>query len=102
MSEKVKLCSVADLLEGEMVSYTVNNFPIAATKIGNNVFAVEDMCSHAKCSLSEGLIENESIVCPCHGAAFDLNTGEPLNPPAKKPIKTYGVLVDGESLYIKL
>ncbi|MED4205345.1 Rieske (2Fe-2S) protein [Neobacillus mesonae] len=102
MSEMKKLGNIKDLIEGELFTYFVDNSSIAVTKIGESVFAIENLCSHAKCSLDEGLIEEETVVCPCHGAVFDLHTGDPLNPPATKPIKTFQVSISGEELYIKL
>ncbi|MDQ0218679.1 non-heme iron oxygenase ferredoxin subunit [Peribacillus cavernae] len=102
MSELIKVGRISDLTETDITTFSATNGEIAITKIGEKIFAVENMCSHARCKLSEGLIEDKTIACPCHGASFDLHTGEPLNPPAKKPIKCFEVKVEGEDLYIKL
>jgi 3-phenylpropionate/trans-cinnamate dioxygenase ferredoxin component len=61
------------------------------------VFAVENRCSHADQPLECGRVRWGWIACPAHGARFDLETGEPLNPPASHPIRTYTVrVIDGQ------
>lgn len=58
-------------------------------------YAVDDRCSHADVSLSEGDIDGCTLECWLHGSAFDLRTGEPLALPAIDPIPTYAVRVSG-------
>ncbi|WP_124054755.1 Rieske (2Fe-2S) protein [Arcanobacterium ihumii] len=65
-------------------------------------FAVIDRCSHGRFKLSEGEVDGDCIECTRHGSAFDLHTGEPLNPPASSPIQTFPVRVDGDSVYVTL
>jgi 3-phenylpropionate/trans-cinnamate dioxygenase ferredoxin component len=71
------------------------------TRIGNEVFAVDDTCSHSDASLSEGEVLDFKIECWLHGAEFDLRTGEAVTPPAVAPIKVYPVSVDGDSVTIE-
>jgi 3-phenylpropionate/trans-cinnamate dioxygenase ferredoxin component len=58
-------------------------------------YAVDDRCSHADVSLSEGYVDGCMIECWLHGSEFDLRTGVPTNPPAFEPIPTYAVRVTG-------
>lgn len=62
---------------------------------GDRIFAVSNLCSHAEERLDCGRMRNGWIACPVHGARFDLETGEPINPPASRPIATYEVRVSG-------
>ena len=71
---------------------------IAVVRIGDDVYAIGDTCSHAEVSLSEGWVEPDdcAIECVAHGAMFDLETGEPLSLPATKAVPVYqAAVVDG-------
>ena len=71
---------------------------IAVVRIGDDVYAIGDTCSHAEVSLSEGWVEPDdcAIECVAHGAMFDLETGEPLSLPATRAVPAYVVsVVDG-------
>jgi 3-phenylpropionate/trans-cinnamate dioxygenase ferredoxin subunit len=61
------------------------------------VYAVDDTCTHANVSLSEGEVDGCFLECWLHGSRFDLRTGEPTGLPATIPVATYPVaVVDGE------
>jgi 3-phenylpropionate/trans-cinnamate dioxygenase ferredoxin subunit len=66
------------------------------------VYAIDDTCSHADVSLSEGDIEGCEIECWAHGSRFDLRTGEPDELPAMTPICTYPVRVDGDAVLVNV
>ena len=71
---------------------------IAVVRIGDDVYAIGDTCSHAEVSLSEGWVEPDdcAIECVAHGAIFDLETGEPLSLPATRAVPVYEAsVVDG-------
>lgn len=90
------------LLEKKPVRIEKNGESICVTRIGDEVFAVNDVCSHSEASLSEGEVSDFKIECWLHGAEFDLRTGEALTPPAVAPIKTYPVTVDGDSVTVEM
>ncbi|MDE0269249.1 MAG: non-heme iron oxygenase ferredoxin subunit [Acidimicrobiaceae bacterium] len=76
----------------------VDEQEIAIVRIGDDVYAISDICSHANVSLSQGWVDaaERTIECPQHGAVFDVATGEALCLPAVKPIPVYDVaVVDG-------
>ena len=58
--------------------------------------ATQAMCTHKQGPLSEGSIDGTTVTCPLHGAQFNVWTGAVLRGPARDPLKTYGVTVDGE------
>jgi 3-phenylpropionate/trans-cinnamate dioxygenase ferredoxin subunit len=74
---------------------------ICVARIGDEVFAIGDTCSHSDASLAEGDITDFKIECWLHGAEFDLRTGEALTPPATAPVQKYSVSVDGDSVTIE-
>ena len=75
---------------------------ICVTKIGDEVFAVDDTCSHSDASLSEGDVTGFKIECWLHGAEFDLRTGEALTLPANIPLETYAVSIDGNAVTVEI
>jgi 3-phenylpropionate/trans-cinnamate dioxygenase ferredoxin component len=93
--------SFADLVAGKPVKIEKSGRSICVTRIGEQVFAVDDTCSHSDASLSEGEVTDFKIECWLHGAEFDLRTGEALTPPAVAPLKVYPVTVDGDSVTVE-
>jgi nitrite reductase/ring-hydroxylating ferredoxin subunit len=72
----------AQLPEGRPIRVVVDDTPVLLLKQGVNTYAIHDRCSHRGCSLSEGEVEGEEIVCGCHGSRFSLRNGELINGPA--------------------
>jgi len=98
-SKTVKLCDVESLADGDITATEVDGRTVAYARIGDDWFAIDDTCSHAKVSLSDGYLEVDdlAIECPLHGASFSLETGEALTLPATKPVARHDVEVrDGE------
>ena len=93
--------TLSSLSQGQPVKVEKNGRTICVTRIGNEVFAVDDTCSHSDASFSEGEVLDFKIECWLHGAEFDLRTGEAVTPPAVAPIKVYPVSVDGDSVTIE-
>jgi 3-phenylpropionate/trans-cinnamate dioxygenase ferredoxin subunit len=76
----------------------VDGIAVAVVRIGDDVYAIGDVCSHANVSLSDGDVwcEERELECPKHGSAFHLETGEPSTLPATQPVAVYdATVVDG-------
>ena len=93
--------SFATLVSCKPVRIEKDGESICVARIGDEVFAIGDTCSHSDASLSEGDITDYKIECWLHGAEFDLRSGEALTPPAVMPVKKYSVRVDGDSVTIE-
>jgi len=93
--------SFASLAAGKPVKIEKDGRTICVARVGDQVFAIDDTCSHSEASLSEGDITEFKIECWLHGAEFDLRTGEALTPPAVAPIKVYPVIVNGDSVTVE-
>jgi 3-phenylpropionate/trans-cinnamate dioxygenase ferredoxin subunit len=93
---------LSELQQGKHVKVEKNGKTICVARVGDEVFAVDDTCSHSDASLSEGDVTDFKIECWMHGAEFDLRTGEALTPPAVAPLHTYGVHVDGDSVTVEI
>ncbi len=69
---------------------------VAVFNVGGSFYATQNACTHKRGPLSEGELDGSTVTCPIHGAQFDVCTGAVLSGPAKDPLKTYRVVVDGE------
>jgi 3-phenylpropionate/trans-cinnamate dioxygenase ferredoxin subunit len=90
------------IVEGKPVKLSKNGKDICVARVGNEIFAIEDNCSHQDAALSEGEQNGYKIECWLHSAEFDLRTGDALTPPASQPVKTYPVLVDGNNVVVEI
>ena len=88
------------LTDGKPLKISLGDKDVCVARIGNEVFAVADICTHSEASLSEGDISNYKIECWLHGAEFDLRTGEALTPPAVEALETFEVRRDGNTVTI--
>jgi len=93
----VRAAARSDLAEGEVIGVEVAGRSIALYDADGNLFATENICTHAYACLSDGWLDGEVIECPLHAARFDVRSGKVLDPPATEDLKTYPVrIVDGE------
>jgi 3-phenylpropionate/trans-cinnamate dioxygenase ferredoxin subunit len=90
-----------DLQEGGMKAFDVQGARIAVANVAGTFHAFDDTCTHRQCSLAEGDLEESTVICPCHGSEFDVRSGEVLEGPAREPVETYEVRVEGGNLEIK-
>ena len=99
---KIPVCRLADLPRGEAFRFE-NTPPLAVFHTDDGeVYAIDDTCTHQDASLSDGWGEGCAVECPLHAACFDLRTGRPSGPPAKKPVRTHRVVVSENSVYVIL
>jgi 3-phenylpropionate/trans-cinnamate dioxygenase ferredoxin subunit len=95
----IRVCALTDLPEGESTR-VLAHVPVAVFNADGELFAIDDTCTHQDASLSEGWLEDCMVECPLHAASFDLRTGRPTGPPAKRPVRTYPVLVEDGVVYV--
>jgi 3-phenylpropionate/trans-cinnamate dioxygenase ferredoxin component len=98
----VEVATRTDIVDGKPLVVTVDGQSILLCASDEAIFAIENRCSHADQPLECGRIRLGWINCPAHGARFDLETGEALNPPATAPIRTFPVRVEGERIFIAI
>ncbi len=96
----VKVAQLDELSPGEMMVVEVGDDRILLANVEGNVHAIEDICSHAYASLSEGDLSGQEVECPLHGAAFDLVSGEPVSPPATENVKVYELRIEGQDILL--
>ncbi len=87
----MSLCRLDELEAGKARRFEVEGLAIAVVRIGAEVFAIGDRCTHQNVSLSDGEVYEDDLVLECwkHGSQFSLVTGEPFQLPALKPTPVY-------------
>jgi 3-phenylpropionate/trans-cinnamate dioxygenase ferredoxin subunit len=102
VAEFVAVGRADDLREGDIRAFDVQYTMIAVANVGGTFYAFDDTCTHMKCSLAEGDLEETTVICPCHGSEFDVTSGEVLAPPAREPVGSYETRVKDKNLEIKV
>jgi len=75
---------------------------IAIFKIDDAYYAIDNLCPHRQAPLSTGEIDKGAVVCPWHGARFELQSGKGLPGPHRCDIGSYAVRVEGDAVKIAL
>ena len=86
----------------DVMPAVVEGCEIAIYRIGAEIFATADRCTHGGASLSEGIVVDDVIECPLHQGRFCIRSGRALSPPVTQPIATYPTSVKHGKIYIKL
>jgi nitrite reductase/ring-hydroxylating ferredoxin subunit len=95
-----KVATVREVPVGQGRQVTVNGRKIALFNVGSSFYAIDDTCPHRGASLWEGELNGREVICPWHGAGFDVTTGAHLCPPARSAVTAYKVQVVGEEVQI--
>ena len=92
----IYVVNVADVPAKSMASFDVNGNSVLICHTPEGLFAVENQCSHAMATLEAGRLRGCRLVCPLHGASFDVRDGSVKGKPALQPIRSYPLrVVDG-------
>jgi 3-phenylpropionate/trans-cinnamate dioxygenase ferredoxin subunit len=95
----VRVARADEIRPGEKQITDVDGTLVVVVNLDGQFYALEDVCTHDGGPLGEGELEDSQIVCPRHGAHFDIRTGAALTLPAFEPVPTYQVqVVDGDIL----
>jgi len=99
-----RVCGLSAVPDNGALRVELPDIDIAVVRYEDDVYAIQDVCSHAEVPLSEGDVEEfdgaPTIECWLHGSCFDLRTGEPTNLPATEPVSVYPVRVEGEDVLV--
>jgi metal-sulfur cluster biosynthetic enzyme/nitrite reductase/ring-hydroxylating ferredoxin subunit len=101
MTAMMELAAAIDEIPvGARKSIFVDDTPALLIRVGDEYFAIEDVCSHDGQPLTDGPVQAGQITCPRHGARFDLRTGKPMCMPATSPISVYAVEKRADGIYV--
>jgi 3-phenylpropionate/trans-cinnamate dioxygenase ferredoxin component len=93
----VTVPGAATLGEGEMLEFDDRGEPVVVARVDGKLYAFQGWCTHEECPLSEGILTDRQLECYCHGAIFDIRTGEALVGPAVESLEVHPVREeDGE------
>ena len=95
-----RACALDEVTPDQGLAVTIGDLEIVVARDGDEVFALQNECSHAAVALSEGEVADCQIECWLHGSMFDLRTGKPTNLPATEPVATFPVDVRGTDVYV--
>jgi len=89
----VPVAQVGDIPPGHAARVEIDGVPVAIFNVGGDFYALDDTCSHAEASLSEGdLVEDRYVIeCPLHGSSFDLRSGDAVTLPAVEPVRVHHI-----------
>lgn len=116
MSELIELVKKDELQNGSMKAVTANGHKLLVARVNDNYYATDLHCPHMGGNLANGKLEGTIVTCPWHGSQFDLSNGQVirwLNKPGlmatlskaikhEKPLTTYKVLVQGDSVMVDI
>lgn len=90
------------IAQGTTKRVEVDGQSVLLCNVDGEIFAIEDVCTHDGGALDQGELMGERIMCPRHGAFFDVRTGDALTLPAIEPVQTFKVRVEGEDIFVDL
>jgi nitrite reductase/ring-hydroxylating ferredoxin subunit len=91
---------VSELQSGEQKQIDIEGDSILLSNVDGEFYAIGNICTHAGCPLSGGLLKGKVITCLCHGSQFDVTTGELLRGQADEPEPIYEVKIEGDDILI--
>jgi 3-phenylpropionate/trans-cinnamate dioxygenase ferredoxin subunit len=95
-----QVAALSDLPPGGRLFVDLEYESVALFNVDGVVYCIADICSHDGGPVADGLLDDHAIVCPRHGAMFDIRTGAVLAMPAVVPIATYPVKVEDGLIYV--
>ena len=100
----VKIATIHDVPVDEIRAFEHAGRQIAIYNVGGQLYATDNICSHAYAELHEGYLDTDdcTIECPLHGSRFDIRSGAVLSLPAYEPIAVFPVRVEGDDIFIEI
>ena len=98
----VEIAKTDEISDGQMKGIKINEKNILVTNIAGKYYAMGAKCTHAGGDLSKGKMDGNIVICPRHGAKFEIITGKPISGPAKQSVPIYQVKIQGKSILIDI
>ena len=95
-----RVANVSEIAPGATRRVVVDSLEVLLCNVDGKIYAIEDVCTHDGGPLDQGELEGDRVVCPRHGATFDVRTGDALTLPAVMPLMTYEVQVEGDDVFV--
>jgi len=94
-AQYLDVAAASEIAPGAAREAQAAGFEVLICRTGDGYFAIENKCSHTGAPLTRGRIRGDCIVCPVHGARFQLRDGKHLTPPASRGLRTFAARVVG-------
>ncbi len=98
--EFVKVARTDEVRPGEKKQVKIGDEYILLVHFGGRYYAMDGVCPHAFALLSYGQMYGEELMCPVHGAVFNIKTGAVLSPPANENLAVYPVRIEGDYILV--
>ena len=99
---KILVGKTSDIPSGKMVMVSADGKDILVTNVDGNYYAMDDTCTHAGASLSEGSLDGSTVTCPWHGSTWDCKTGKLIAFGAQlKDLSSYKVTVESDNVFVE-
>jgi 3-phenylpropionate/trans-cinnamate dioxygenase ferredoxin component len=102
MSKFFRVCKTFEVPDPGQTPVDVDQHPIVLVHLDGTFYALDDACSRHNGMLGKGLLEGHQIICPCHGAHFDVRTGQVLDMPDIPGTLVHEVEVEGTDVFVKV
>jgi 3-phenylpropionate/trans-cinnamate dioxygenase ferredoxin subunit len=93
---------ISVLRDGEMKAVRVDGVDVLLCRVDGQYYALSNSCSHARQALHTGRLRGFEVICPLHGARFDIRTGRCVAAPATQPVQTFRVRIESGKLSISV
>jgi 3-phenylpropionate/trans-cinnamate dioxygenase ferredoxin subunit len=100
--KRVRVGGVGEIEPGRVKVVSAGETRLAVCRVGDEYFAIEDVCTHDDGPLGAGSLDGAVIECPRHGARFDVRTGAVLRMPAVAPVPTFPVQIEEGELFVEV
>ncbi len=99
---RILVGKTTDIMPGQMKKVLVDENDVVVINIDGNYFAIDDTCSHAGGSLSEGKLDGYTIICDWHSAQFECSSGKLIKFPGEiNDLRSYDVVVESDDIFVE-
>jgi MocE subfamily Rieske [2Fe-2S] domain protein len=96
------VAAVDELDEDDVMKVAVGQEILAVYRVGDDLYATDNRCTHEEASLSDGYLQDDTIECPRHQGVFHIPTGRALQPPVTEDVRVYPVRVEGGRVWVRV
>ncbi len=96
--EFVPIGAAHEVADGQMRVFEIRGISVNVVNADGRLYAFDDTCTHAGCSLARGDLDGTTVTCACHGSQFDVTSGQVLRGPAQRSVRSRAVEIRGDQL----
>lgn len=102
MSEFIAAAKKSEIPQSGKLCVEIDDRFVVVVRVDDEYFCIDDVCTHDGGPLSEGELDDHCLVCPRHGARFDIRTGAAVSMPATEPTSHHELRIEGDTIYVRL